>query len=283
MLICYRYWDISYNNFNYSYIDTAVDKYGFSTLSIDRFGIGNSSIADPLDVVQAPAELSAILEVTTMLRQGTLPGLSYAPAFDKVVHVGHSFGSVLTFELASMHPNATDGLILTGFSGNATYLPTTFASFDTKLARLNQPIKFGNISYAAVTAALSMIKNGTIDKDLSGLDISLAEFQSVFQSTDLADFLAGVGPTGPHEQDLPNGYLTWVDAGSNQYDFLLPGYFDPGILVFSESTKQPYTMGEVLTIGSSPESAPEFTGPVLVITGGKDHTIEDKTTELTAF
>ena len=129
-----------------SYIDTAVDKYGFSTLSFDRFGIANSSVADPVDVVQVPAELSAILEVTTMLRQGTLPGLSYAPAFNKVVHVGHSFGSGLTFELASMYPNATDGIILTGFSGNATYLSTVFASFDTKLARLNQPIKFETIS-----------------------------------------------------------------------------------------------------------------------------------------
>ena len=43
------YWDIPYSNFNYSYIDVAVDKYGFCTLSIDRLGIGNSSIADPFE------------------------------------------------------------------------------------------------------------------------------------------------------------------------------------------------------------------------------------------
>ncbi len=36
------YWDLSFNNYSYSYVETAVDRYGFSTLSRDRLGIGMS-------------------------------------------------------------------------------------------------------------------------------------------------------------------------------------------------------------------------------------------------
>ncbi len=94
------YWDLPYKKCRYSYIDVAVDRYGFSTLSIDRLGVGSSSIADPLSVIQVPAELSAIYELTKMLRRGTLPNVPHA--FSKIVHVGHSLGSILTYNLAAM-------------------------------------------------------------------------------------------------------------------------------------------------------------------------------------
>ena len=77
-----------------------MDQYGFSTLSIDRLGIGNSSIADPLSIIQIPAELSAIYELTMMLRRGRLPNVHRA--FSKIVHVGHSLGSILSYNLAAM-------------------------------------------------------------------------------------------------------------------------------------------------------------------------------------
>lgn len=83
------YWDLSYNNYNYSYIDVAVAA-GYHTVSIDRFGIGNSSHADPLNIVQAPAEVSALHEITSMLRNGTFPSVSHK--FGKVVH-GKCFSS----------------------------------------------------------------------------------------------------------------------------------------------------------------------------------------------
>jgi hypothetical protein len=83
------YWDLSYNNYNYSYIDVAVAA-GYHTVSIDRFGIGNSSHADPLNIVQAPAEVSALHEITSMLRNGTFPSVSHK--FGKVVH-GECFSS----------------------------------------------------------------------------------------------------------------------------------------------------------------------------------------------
>ncbi|KAL8733293.1 MAG: hypothetical protein Q9181_003632 [Wetmoreana brouardii] len=268
------YWDLPFNNYNYSYVDVAVDQYGFCTLSIDRIGEGNSSKADPLSVLQAPAEMSALYELTMMLRNGSLPNVPHT--FSKIVHVGHSFGSGLSYLLAVMHPTASDGLILTGFSQNGSFLPTTVASWDSKLARLNQPLRFGNISYSAVSGALSTIGASSPDltqiaNGLAKYNITLGEIQQLFQTTDLGNFVAGAQPTDlPHMADLPSGYLTWTDTGSNQYAFLLPKHFDPSILQFAESTKFPYTLGELLTIGSVPTVAPEFKGPVQIVTGEQD-------------
>ncbi|KAL8868118.1 MAG: hypothetical protein Q9174_005205, partial [Haloplaca sp. 1 TL-2023] len=262
------YWDLPFNDFNYSYTDVAVDHYGFCTLSIDRLGEGNSSKADPLNVLQAPAEMSVLYELTSMLRNGTLPNVPHA--FTKIVHVGHSFGSLLSYLLVRMHPTASDGLVLTGFSQNGTYLPATVASWDVKLARLNQPFRFGNISYSAVSSALSMLRAPEFDlpqirSGLAKYNITAGELQQVFQTTDLANFIAG--EELPRAADLPSGYLTWTDAGSNQFAFLLPNYFDPAILQFAESSKFPFTLGELLTIGSEAPMAPDFKGPVQIITG----------------
>jgi pimeloyl-ACP methyl ester carboxylesterase len=237
-----RYWDLPFNNFNYSYIDVALNA-GFSTLSLDRLGIGNSSIADPISIIQAPAEVSALLQLNTMLREGKLPGIPHA--FNKIVNVGHSFGSVQTYMLAAYHPNATDGIVLTGWSANATYWDATVASWNLEMARLNSPLRFGNMSYADVQAVLSF---GGLRDLIGGLDIRAV---------------------GGSPADLPGGYLTWSNTGANEYAFLFPEHFDPAILLYAEATKQPVTYGEMLTILGSPSSLPEFSGPVLAVTGGQ--------------
>lgn len=84
-----RYWDLSYNNFNYSYVDVATDVYKYSTLAYDRLGIGNSSHGEPLDEIQSFLEIAALAELTMMLRNGTFPGVKQA--FSKVTHVGSAF------------------------------------------------------------------------------------------------------------------------------------------------------------------------------------------------
>lgn len=108
-----RYWDLSFNNYNYSYVNTATDKYKYCTLTFDRLGIANSSHGEPLNEIQSFLEVAATVQLTQMLRNGTFPGVNHT--FSKVVHVGHSFGSAHTYSLANMHPNLTDGIVLTGF------------------------------------------------------------------------------------------------------------------------------------------------------------------------
>lgn len=247
-----RYWDLPFNNHNYSYVDVAVDQYGYSTLAIDRLGVGESSKADPTSVIQAPAELSAMVEVTKQLRAGTLPGVKI-PTPNKIVHVGHSFGSILSYELASAHPALTDGLILQGFSTDGSSLPQTIAGFNIQSASTNQPYRFGAPSASAFLGSLS------------------SQYQKAFQNLGSFYTSGSNHDTGKiYAQNLPAGYLTWANLGANQFAFLAPPYYDPAMGEYAERTKEPFTTGELLTLGAQPPSAPDFTGPVLVLTGNED-------------
>ena len=86
LMIRPRYWDLSYNNFNYSYVDYATDKSKYCTLSYDRLGIGNSSHGGVLNEIQASLEVAALAELTMMVRKGTFPGIKQT--FNKITHVG---------------------------------------------------------------------------------------------------------------------------------------------------------------------------------------------------
>ena len=81
-----RYWDLSYDNFNYSYVEEATDKYNYCTFSYDRLGLGASSHGDPINEIQASLQVAALTELTLMLRKGTIPGIP--EPFGKIVHVG---------------------------------------------------------------------------------------------------------------------------------------------------------------------------------------------------
>ena len=113
------YWDLPFNNYNYSYVNEAVDQYGYSTFSWDRLGIGMSSHGDPLSEIQALLEVDALRALTVGLRAGSIAGIS--TAYSTVLHVGHSFGSQHSYALTAMYPNLSDGLGLTGFSQNGSF------------------------------------------------------------------------------------------------------------------------------------------------------------------
>ncbi|KAF2681206.1 hypothetical protein K458DRAFT_372073 [Lentithecium fluviatile CBS 122367] len=267
------YWDLSYNNYNYSYVEVAVEQ-GYSTLAIDRFGIGNSSHADPINIVQAQAEIEALNAVTTGLRAGTIPGIS--STFEKVVHVGHSFGSVQSYWFSALYPNNTDGLVLTGYSANGSFLPVTVAAWNLHSARLNQPLRFGNSSNVGISTAVGSSDSGDglirgVQSLLAGAGIELTD-QEVWEeiaTTEVGNLITGYNQTGLKPLNYPSGYLVPADLTATQYVFLNPGFFDVGLAVLSEQTKQPVTVGEILTIGNAPKTS-SFTGPVLVFTGDKD-------------
>lgn len=118
-----RYWDLPFHNYNYSYVDNALS-HGYHTLSYDRLGLGNSSHGDPKNEIQSFLELAALARLTEMVRQGSFPCAPLQQNMPtKVVHVGHSFGSGLTYALSAMYPHLTDGIVLTGFSMNTSFTP----------------------------------------------------------------------------------------------------------------------------------------------------------------
>ncbi len=66
-------------------------------------------------------EVSSLQYLTTLLREAKVPSISHK--FNKIVHVGHSFGSVQTYGLTAQFPDITDGIALTGFSLNGSFIP----------------------------------------------------------------------------------------------------------------------------------------------------------------
>ncbi|KAG5981195.1 hypothetical protein E4U55_003203 [Claviceps digitariae] len=113
------YWDYPYHSWNYSYVREAV-RDGYSTLSWDRLGVGESSHGDAVNEIQITLEIAALKAITDMARAGQLPHASRK--FSKLIHVGHSFGSAMTYGLTAMYPSISDGIVLTGFSQVPEYM-----------------------------------------------------------------------------------------------------------------------------------------------------------------
>lgn len=246
---------------------------GYSTLAIDRFGIGNSSHGDPFNEIQAQAEVEALNSVTTKLRNGEIPEVGCK--YKQVIHVGHSFGSVQSYWLSALYPENTDGVILTGYSTAGQFLPYIVAGWNLHSARLNQPLRLGNASNDGIrklAAQYGLDQNlvSTLQKvlDAAGVDLTSQEVWNEVATTEVLDLTTGYNET-VFQYNYPSGYMVSSDLTALQYAFLYPGNYDLGLALVGEQTKQPVTTGELLTIGSAPAMSP-FTGPVLVITGEHD-------------
>ncbi|KAH7086078.1 Alpha/Beta hydrolase protein [Paraphoma chrysanthemicola] len=146
-----RYWDSEYQPKDHSYVDATL-KAGYSILTYDRLGVGQSDHPDAYTVVQAPLELEILRQLTLMARNGSLYDFaSHArpsmPAFDnlakpsKIVHIGHSFGSFLTSAFLATYPNLTDGGIITGYLFSLLLASTGSTTFSVEYAgkQYNRP------------------------------------------------------------------------------------------------------------------------------------------------
>jgi pimeloyl-ACP methyl ester carboxylesterase len=193
-----------------------------------------------------------------------------------VIHVGHSFGSVQSYWLSALYPNNTDGLVLTGYSANGSWFPAAVGAWNLHSARLNQPLRFGNSSNAGVLSGLGSFASSEtlvrgVQSLLSGVGIELTdqEIWDEIATTEIGNLITGYNQTGLKSLNYPSGYLVPADLTASQYVFLCPGFFDDGLAVFTEQTKQPVTIGEILTVGNAPAKS-SFAGPVLVFTGDRD-------------
>ncbi|GAB7349485.1 hypothetical protein MBLNU459_g0196t1 [Dothideomycetes sp. NU459] len=132
-----NYWDVAPG---YSYVDVAAAN-GYTTFSYDRLGVGLSSHPDPIQVVQAPLEVSIAHQLVQMLRNGSVASTS----FSHVVGTGHSFGSFITQALTKSYPSDLDAAVLTGFSLSMTGLPTFLTSLDLSIAAINDALRFSGL------------------------------------------------------------------------------------------------------------------------------------------
>ncbi|KAI1077226.1 hypothetical protein F5B20DRAFT_552789 [Whalleya microplaca] len=162
-----RYWDVEVQPEEHSYVDAAISE-GYPILMFDRIGTGNSSISNPYEVVQAATEVEILRQITTMARNGTL--LSSAKAVSNtvpepnpkhIVHVGHSFGSLLIAGLLTQHGNLSDAALLTGFLPNSTHLTDVpVATFEHDFAPVSDPVRFGKFGsgYIVLTSLNTLQK-----------------------------------------------------------------------------------------------------------------------------
>jgi pimeloyl-ACP methyl ester carboxylesterase len=217
--------------------------------------------------------VEALNSITLQVRRGEIPEISCS--YDKVIHVGHSFGSVQSYWLSALYPDNTDGLILTGFSLASQFLSYVVAGWNLHSARLNQPLRLGNASNELVRELASQNgMGGNVVQGLqrilsaAGIDLSSQEVWNGVATTEILDLINGYNKT-VQSYDYPSGYLASSDLTALQYAFLQPGNYDVGLALQGEKTKQPVTTGEILTIGNAPSSS-SFKGPVLVLTGEQD-------------
>jgi pimeloyl-ACP methyl ester carboxylesterase len=110
-----RYWDSAYQPEKHSYVEAALQA-GYSILTYDRLGVGRSDHPDAYTVVQSPLELEILHQLTVMVRNGTLSSIAEVSNLpSKIIHIGHSYGSFLTYGFLTKYGNLTDGAILTGY------------------------------------------------------------------------------------------------------------------------------------------------------------------------
>lgn len=113
----HRYWNIADPDDRagdrYSW-EAAAAKAGYATLSVDRIGNGGSTHPPSL-AVTVDSNAAALHQVIQALRAGRIEGPRGKPRFDKVVLVGHSYGSITSTFTAHRYGGA-DALILTGYS-----------------------------------------------------------------------------------------------------------------------------------------------------------------------
>lgn len=119
------YWDFP----AYSYVHAALAR-GYATLSYDRLGSGASRLSsrtgadpDPINELQAPLEVALLAALTNLARAGQLGELNGSAPFARVLHVGHSLGSISVYGAVAGEPGMSDGVALTGFTPSGSYVP----------------------------------------------------------------------------------------------------------------------------------------------------------------
>lgn len=143
------YWDFAEG---YSYVDAAAVA-GYATFFYDRLGTGHSSHPDPIAVLQAPLQVEVAHSLIQSLRNGQF---NNGQKYDRIVGVGHSFGSTITQGITAAYPEDFDAAVLTAFSTTSESMALTLAGFNPAIANQNQPLRFSNLSNAYLVTDTSI-------------------------------------------------------------------------------------------------------------------------------
>ena len=213
-----RYWDSEINPSEYSYVENAM-KAGYSVLTYDRLGTGKSPKPDAYTGLSATVELEMLREISEMARSGDLmkhissADIDTEQSFNKIIHVGHSYGSILTWSLLSTYPEVSDGAVLTSYILNKYVSMLRLASFGIEFAQTTDPELFGDfpsgyfVQNSAATLQSGFFSTFTNETTgVGGFEPELLDYAfSIRQPTGVSDWttpaLLNIGPapgfTGP--------------------------------------------------------------------------------------
>jgi pimeloyl-ACP methyl ester carboxylesterase len=203
------------NGNRFSWI-SAASKQGYPTLAIDRLGNGLSDHPDPTTVVQLPLQIEIIAAMIAKIRDGT----TSMGKMNKVIYVGHSFGSFIGNGLNAKYPDSADATILTGYTSSqnsdllgpvflpptgslvpaATWSPARFGTLDPGYLMLDNKTVFENIYYYS-----PFFTPAFLDLDFSLTStVSLGELSSSILSATVAPGYSGpvFVITGQHDAVL---------------------------------------------------------------------------------
>jgi pimeloyl-ACP methyl ester carboxylesterase len=141
--------DATIDQGSYSYVKAATDA-GYTVFNYDRLNNGRSDKLDAYTVGNGVNEVETLRVLTEMARNGTFgqhiragSSLPQIEAFEKVVHVGHSFGSAITAALLSRYGQLLSGAILTGLLFTTHPSDSTAVSQGFGYAATTDPALFG--------------------------------------------------------------------------------------------------------------------------------------------
>ena len=201
-------WDFPYQPEKYSWVRHATSE-GFSTLTFDQVGAGNSSKPDGLLEVQCQTYVQTIHQVVERLRRGEIGGKQ----FDKVITIGFSSGAVSLVSLAEQYPADADALILHGFSWNAATLYQGFFAGLQEAAALVDPQRWGYLPNTYTTQSILASREATVfygnfDPAIVPLDFELRDCDTLGASISIPSHSRYVGEyTGPVFLGNGNGKL----------------------------------------------------------------------------
>lgn len=184
------YWNFPYSPDTYNF-RLAMNRAGYATFTVDRFGTGGSS--RPLSaLVTATTQTLGVHNVIQALRGGAVLDKS----FGKVVLVGHSLGSAIAvMEAATFYD--VDGVVLAGFSHRLN--TAQLASFSAQPAFLDPAFAGKNYDPLYITSTPGTRYNafyapGVADPQVVAVD---EQTKSVVSTTEQLDGIA-VAITSPY-------------------------------------------------------------------------------------
>ncbi|KAH7370902.1 Alpha/Beta hydrolase protein [Rhexocercosporidium sp. MPI-PUGE-AT-0058] len=132
----------------------------------------------------------------------------------------------------------------------------------------NNVVLVGHSFGSVISNALLVSKPGLVDAAvLTGISYKVPDTSVAFEAWQPR--LARLQSPGRWRQ-LDGGYTTWVDIFASVNVFFKYPVYDKKIVEYSEATKQPFALMEVISLSITDLHSPKFAGPVLVISGEND-------------